>query len=89
MYSDNHANHVTTEKALSSSLVNPARKQQSASLRRFSKIIISASVVSTLIIATLPSVSTTYAAKDEQAFTGNAPDRAVSASSSGSSLNPL
>ncbi|WP_339835852.1 stalk domain-containing protein [Paenibacillus sp. FSL R7-0272] len=85
MYSDNHANHVTTEKALSSSLVNPARKQQSASLRRFSKIIISASVVSTLIIATLPSVSTTYAAKDEQAFTGNAPDRAVSASSSGSS----
>lgn len=85
MYSDNQANHITTEKAPSSSRVKPACKQQSASLRRFSKIIVSAGVVSTLLIATLPSVSTTYAAKDEQAFTGSAPDRAVSAFSSGSS----
>ncbi|MGQ8870646.1 stalk domain-containing protein [Paenibacillus sp. TSA_86.1] len=84
---DSQINHVTTEQAgSSSSRVKPV--PQSQSFRRVGKVMISAGVVSSLILGSLPSVSTTYASNDKQTSTGSVPDRTVSVLSLASPSKP-
>ncbi|PZT55639.1 stalk domain-containing protein [Paenibacillus silvae] len=85
MFSNHSANHVTTEHPPLYSHRKPLGRPKSKLFRHCTKVGLSAGIVSGMILSTLSSVSPTYAANDEQAFTGSALDRAVSAFSSGSS----
>ncbi|WP_434752754.1 stalk domain-containing protein [Paenibacillus amylolyticus] len=86
---DSQVNHVTTEQpASSSSRVKPVCKPQNKSFRSFSRVIISAGVVSSLFLGTLSLVPTTHASNDKQTSTGSVPDRTVSVPSLASPSKP-
>ncbi|MCK6077950.1 stalk domain-containing protein [Paenibacillus silvae] len=85
MFSNHSANHVTTEQTHLYSHRKPLSRPKGKLFRLCTKVGLTAGIVTGMILSTLSSVSPTYAANDDQAFTGSAPDRAVSAFSSGSS----
>ncbi|PYE47231.1 hypothetical protein HUB98_21860 [Paenibacillus barcinonensis] len=66
MYSNHPANHVTTEQTSLYSHLKPVSRPTNKFPHHFIKVLLSVGVVSTLLLATLSSVSPTYAANDGQ-----------------------
>ncbi|CAI6085263.1 hypothetical protein PAECIP112173_04582 [Paenibacillus sp. JJ-100] len=82
MYLNEKTNHVTTEHSShNNSQLKPGSRTKDESLHRLTKIVVSTGIVSSLLMANLFSVTTTYAAYEGGTSTRNLADRATLVSS--------
>ena len=88
MYLDEKSNHVTTEQPTSNSQLKPVSRTKDESLHRLTKIVVSTGIISSLLMANLCSLTTTYAAYDGVTSTRSLVDRSILISSASTPPEP-